>query len=200
MLVKVVSQTTWLALLCLKSPLRLVRLAKRCRESRKYPAGWLELLYQQLSILHTLTTTIFNTTTNTTTTIFNTTTNTTTTSYITINWATFAYILKVRIAGFIIPQKIWTFRKFLQKCHKMAKNDPKWPRVAQIWPKMAQIWPKMIQSGPEMTQNGPQLPPNGPKMTPGFTHFFPQIVLTEKAVLQTFFAFRMYEPLLTFSD
>ena len=51
------------------------------------------------------------------------------------------YILKARIAGFIIPQKFWTFRKFLQKCHKMAQK-----------------WPKMTQSGPNMTPNGPKWP------------------------------------------
>ena len=51
------------------------------------------------------------------------------------------YILKARIAGFVIPQKNFTFRKGLQKCHKMAQK-----------------WPKMAQSGPNMTPNGPKWP------------------------------------------
>ena len=40
----------------------------------------------------------------------------------------------------------------------MAQNDPKWPKMTS----------------------------NGPKMTPGFTHFFHNFFLTEKAVPQTF--------------
>ena len=46
------------------------------------------------------------------------------------------YILKARIAGFIIPEKNLNFpqisSKMPQNGPKMAKNDPKWPKVAQI--------------------------------------------------------------------
>ena len=58
---------------------------------------------------------------------------------------------------------------------KMIQNDPKWP--------------KMAQNEPRMTQNDlkwPKITPNGPKMTPGFTHFFRNFFLTEKAIPQTF--------------
>ena len=37
-----------------------------------------------------------------------------------------AYILKARIPTPTIPQKKWTFRKFVQKCHKTAR---KWPKM-----------------------------------------------------------------------
>ena len=57
----------------------------------------------------------------------------------------------------------------------MAKNDPEWPKVAKILPKMAPNDPKW-----------PKITPNGPNMTPGFTHFFRNFFLTEKAVPQTF--------------
>ena len=46
------------------------------------------------------------------------------------------YILKARIAGFIIPQKNLNFPQISSKMPQngptMAKNDPKWPKVAQI--------------------------------------------------------------------
>ena len=61
---------------------------------------------------------------------------------------------------------------------------------------MAQSGPNMTQNGPRMTQNDPKWPkndpkwpkitPNGPNMTPGFTHFFRNFLLTEKAITQTF--------------
>ena len=46
----------------------------------------------------------------------------------------------------------------------------------------------MPRNGPKMTQNWPKMTQNGPKMTSTFSAIF----LTEKAVPQTFFAFRMY--------
>ena len=30
-------------------------------------------------------------------------------------------------------KQIWIFRKFVQKCHKMAQNGPKLPHMAQKW-------------------------------------------------------------------
>ena len=60
---------------------------------------------------------------------------------------------------------------------------------------MAQHGPRMIQNDPKRPKNDPKWPkitPNGPKMTPRFTHFFRNFFLTEKAIPQTFFAFRMY--------
>ena len=49
-----------------------------------------------------------------------------------------AYILKARIWTPTIPQKNLKFPQFfLLRTRKMAKNDPKWLKVAQIWPK----WP-----------------------------------------------------------
>ena len=51
--------------------------------------------------------------------------------------------------------------------------------MAQKWPKKDPKWPKNDQKWPKMTSNGP-------KMTPGFTHFFRNFFLIEKAVPQTF--------------
>ena len=53
----------------------------------------------------------------------------------------------------------------IQNGPRMTQNDPKWPKNYPKWPKIT---------------------PNGPKMTPGFTHFFRNFFLTEKAVSQTF--------------
>ena len=88
-----------------------------------------------------------------------------------------AYILKASIGTPTIPQKNWTFRKCVQKCHKMAQKWPKWPNKAQSgpnitpngpkWPNMALEWPKMIQSGPpKMIQKGPKLPQMAQKWRP----------------------------------
>ena len=58
-----------------------------------------------------------------------------------ITWKARSYILKARIAGFIIPQKNLNFPqispKMPQNGPKMAKNDPKWPKYYPKWPKMA---------------------------------------------------------------
>ena len=47
-------------------------------------------------------------------------------------WIGLTYILKARIAGYIIPQKNLNFPqicpKMPQNGPKMAKNDPKWPK------------------------------------------------------------------------
>ena len=79
--------------------------------------------------------------------------------------------------------KIWTSRKFVQKCHKMA----------QKWPKMTQSGPIMTLNGPRMTQNYPKLPKkntqNYPQMAQKWCpdlRTFPHFFLTEKAVPQTF--------------
>ena len=48
------------------------------------------------------------------------------------------YILKARIARFIIPQKNLNFpqisSKMPQNGPKMAKNDPNWPKYEPKWP------------------------------------------------------------------
>ena len=53
-------------------------------------------------------------------------------------WRTGTYILKARIAGFIIPQKKLNFpqisSKMPQNGPKIAKNDPKWPKYDPKWP------------------------------------------------------------------
>ena len=78
--------------------------------------------------------------------------------------------------------KNWTFRKFFQKCHKMA----------QKWPKMAQNVPRMTQNDPKWPKNDPKWPaitntPKWPKNYARIYALFLQIFLTEKAV-----PFRMY--------
>ena len=81
------------------------------------------------------------------------------------------YILKATPTTPTEPQKNWTFRKFVQKCHEMAQK-----------------WPQMTQSGPNVTQKGPKLPkndPKWPKIAQKWPALFPQFVLN-------FFAFRMY--------
>ena len=57
----------------------------------------------------------------------------------------------------------------------LSKNATKWPKNGQKWPKVAQIWP-------QMALNGPKWPKNDPK----WSNKFPQFLLTEKAVRQTF--------------
>ena len=57
-----------------------------------------------------------------------------------------SYILKASLVTTTIPQKNWTFRKFVQKCHKMTQK-----------------WPKMTQSGPKWPENDPQMAQNFPK-------------------------------------
>ena len=106
-----------------------------------------------------------------------------------------SYILKARIAGFIIPQKNLNFpqisSKMPQNGPKMAKNDPKWPKVAQIWPKMALEWPKMIQSGPKMTQNGTQLPQMAQKWRPDLRTFSKSFVSQSLSLSSALWAQRL---------
>ena len=68
-----------------------------------------------------------------------------------------AYILKARIARFIILQKNLKFpqisSKMPQNGPKMAKNDPKWPKVALIWPKITQNYPKWPKNYPKWPKN-----------------------------------------------
>ena len=54
--------------------------------------------------------------------------------------------------------------------------------MAQKWSNMALEWPKMIQNGPKITQNYPKWP----KYDARIYALFPQFLLTEKAVPQTF--------------
>ena len=62
---------------------------------------------------------------------------------------------------------------------RMTQNDPKWPKNDPKLPKMAQNYPKW--------------PKNDARIYALFTQFF----FTEKAVPQTFIAFRMYESVIT---
>ena len=62
-------------------------------------------------------------------------------------------------------------RNMTQNGPRMTKNDPKWPKNDPKWPKMTPKWPK-----------------NDARIYA----LFPQFFLTEKAIPQTFFAFRMY--------
>ena len=55
---------------------------------------------------------------------------------------------------------------------KMAQNDPKWPKYDPKWPKNYPKWPKIT--------------PKWPKNDARIYALFPQILLTEKAVLLTF--------------
>ena len=88
------------------------------------------------------------------------------------------YILKATPTTPTEPQKNWTFRKFVQKCHEMAqkwpkmilkgpKITPKWPKITPNgpkWPKYDSKWPKMTQNGPKMTKNDPKMIQNGPNL------------------------------------
>ena len=70
----------------------------------------------------------------------------------------------------------------------MAKNDPKWPKVAQIWPQIA-------QNGPRMTQNDPKCPKNDPKWPKNYAWIyalFPQFFFHWKSGSANIFALRMY--------
>ena len=104
-----------------------------------------------------------------------------------------AYILN---ASPMTPTGRKTFFNFPQICPNMPWNGPKMTQNVPKWPKYDPKWPKMVQHGPRMTQNDPKWPkndptwpkitPNGPNMTPGFTHFFRNFFLTEKAILKLF--------------
>ena len=50
----------------------------------------------------------------------------------------------------------------------MARDGPRWPKMAPRWPKMAQEGPEMgprwAQDGPKRAQDGPKMGPRWPKM------------------------------------
>ena len=98
----------------------------------------------------------------------------------------YPYILKASSATPTEPQKFWTFRKFVQKCHKMTQKGPKWPKYDPKWPKMPQKWPQMAQSVPNMTQNGPRMTQNNPKRTKKDPHFFRNFFLLKRQFRKLF--------------